>query len=239
MTKPIDVGVKKLILSMFFPFLFLLIIWLIFVSDITLDLELVYHGLYPRKPSGLQGIFLSPLIHSGFRHIFANSLPLFALGSLLFYFYQPMAFRVLLICYFLPGVAVWFIGRPSYHVGASGIIYGLAAFLFLSGLIRKHLGLMAVSLLVVIQYGTMVWGVLPLEEGVSWESHLSGMITGLLLAWFFRNKGPKGFDSYSQGLGNYQDSVSDAEAAELLPWDEFEVEGSIKKTAEDKDIIHP
>jgi membrane associated rhomboid family serine protease len=230
-----DVAVKRLFISMFFPGLFLLVIWIVFITENTLDLDLAFHGLYPRKLSGLQGIFLAPLIHGGLRHIFANSLPLFALGSLLFYFYPSLGLRVSAISYLLPGIAVWFIGRPSYHIGASAIIYSLAAFLFLSGLLRKHLGLMAVSLLVLLQYGTMVWGILPLEEGVSWESHLMGMMTGLILAILYRNRGPKGFLSYSQGLGFRANEDSDEEAARILPWDEYEVEGERKKKQDDKE----
>jgi len=224
-----DIAVKRLIISLFFPGLFLVLIWLLFIIDATLDLDLVFHGLYPRKWSGLQGILFSPLIHGGIRHIFANSMPLLVLGLLLFYFYQPVAFQVSAFSWIVPGLVVWLVGRSSYHVGASGLIYSLAAFLFLSGLIRKHLGLMAVSLLLVINYGTMIWGVFPIEDGVSWESHLAGMITGLVLAWVFRRKGPRGFETYGQGLGYRLGDQSDEEAASQLPWDEYEVEGERKK----------
>ncbi|MFH0761691.1 MAG: rhomboid family intramembrane serine protease [Bacteroidota bacterium] len=219
---------------MFFPGLFLLVIWLLFVTEHTLDLNLIFHGLYPRKLSGLQGILLAPMIHGGLRHIFANSLPLFALGSLLFYFYPTLALKVSAISYLLPGIIVWFVGRSSYHVGASAIIYSLAAFLFLSGLIRKHLGLMAVALLVAMEYGTMVWGIFPLEEGVSWESHLAGMMTGLCLAGLYRNRGPKGYATYSQGLGYHLNEDSDEDAARALPWDEYDVEGERKKNPDEK-----
>ena len=220
---------------MFFPGLFLLVIWVLFVAEHTLDLDLVFHGLYPRKISGLQGILLAPLIHGGLRHIFANSIAIFALGSLLFYFYPTLALKVSAVSYLLPGIIVWFVGRSSYHVGASAIIYSLAAFLFMSGLIRKHLGLMAVSLLVGLEYGTMIWGIFPLEEGISWESHLAGMLIGLGLAVLYRNRGPKGFTSYGQGLGYHLSEESDEEAARILPWDEYEVEGERKKNPEERE----
>jgi membrane associated rhomboid family serine protease len=223
-----DIAVKRLYISMFFPGVFLLLIWLVFLVEFSLKLDLVYHGLYPRKLSGLQGILFSPFIHGGIKHIVANSLPLFALSSLLFYFYKNLAFRVLLICYLLTGVIVWIIGRPSYHVGASGVIYALAGFLFVSGIIRKHLGLMAVSFLVAFQYGSMIWGIFPIEDRVSWESHLSGLLTGLSLAWIYRNKGPKGNRLFWQGLGYDSKEENDTDPGSDLPWNEYEVEGSIR-----------
>jgi hypothetical protein len=105
--------------------------------------------------------------------------------------------------------------------------------LFTSGLVRKHLGLMAVSLLVGLEYGTMIWGIFPLEEGISWESHLAGMLTGLGLAVLYRNRGPKGYATYSQGLGRHMSEESDEEAARLLPWDEYEVEGEQRKNRDE------
>lgn len=223
-----DNAVKRLYLSMFFPGVFLLLIWMVFLVDSILKLELVYHGLFPRKISGLQGILFGPLIHGGIKHIVANSVPLFALSSLLFYFYRNLSFRVLFFCYFLTGVLVWFIGRPSYHVGASGIIYGLAGFLFASGIIRKHLGLIAISFLVAFQYGSMIWGIFPIEDRISWESHFSGLLIGLGLALFYRNRGPKGNRLFWEGLGYTNDEDSDTGSGDDLPWNEYEIEGPIK-----------
>lgn len=226
-----DIAVKRLYLSMFFPAVFLLLLWLVFFVDMSMKLDLVYHGLFPRKISGLQGILFGPLIHGGIKHIVANSLPLFALSSLLFYFYRNLSFKVLAICYLFSGVLVWIIGRPSYHVGASGIIYGLAAFLFVSGLIRKHLGLMAISFLVAFQYGSMIWGIFPIEDKVSWESHLSGMVIGVGLAWYYRNRGPKGSRLFWEGIGYGTDDEQEDDSSDELPWNDYEVEGSIRKDA--------
>jgi len=223
-----DIAVKRLYLSMFFPGIFLLLIWMVFLVDLTLKSDLVYHGLFPRKIYGLQGILFGPFIHGGIKHIVANSLPLFALSSLLFYFYQNLSFRVLIICYLLTGTLVWIIGRPSYHVGASGIIYGLAGFLFVSGIIRKHLGLMAISFLVAFQYGSMIWGIFPIEDRVSWESHFCGLLAGVGLAWFYRNKGPKGNRLFWQGLGYSIDDETGTESGDDLPWNEYEIEGTRK-----------
>jgi membrane associated rhomboid family serine protease len=223
-----DIAIKRLYISMFFPGAFLLIIWLVFIVDISLRLDLVYYGLFPRKVSGLQGIIFAPFIHGGIRHIFANTIPLFALSTLLFYFYQRISFKVVLMCYLLPGALVWLLARPAYHVGASGIIYGLAGFLFVSGILRKHLGLMAISFLVAFQYGSMIWGIFPIEDNVSWESHLAGLITGLALAWIFRDQGAKGNRLFWQENGLTTDDESEEDFNEL-PWNDYEIEGNEKK----------
>ncbi|MFA6125890.1 MAG: rhomboid family intramembrane serine protease [Bacteroidales bacterium] len=232
-----DIAVKRLYISMFFPAVLLLLIWLVFLVDYSLKLDLVYFGIYPRKLSGLPGILFSPFIHGGIKHIVANSLPLFALFSLLFYFYRNLSFRVLIISYICTGFMVWAIARPSYHVGASGIIYALAGFLFVSGIIRKHLGLIAISFLVAFQYGSMIWGIFPIEDRVSWESHLSGLLTGLCLAFYYRNRGPKGSRLFWQGHGYSEDDEAESESADELPWNEYEVEGPIKNMPPDSPEI--
>jgi membrane associated rhomboid family serine protease len=235
-----DVAIKRLYLSMFFPGVFLLVIWLVFVVQTYLPVDLVYHGLYPRKISGLQGILFAPLIHGGIRHIVANSLPLFALMTLLFYFYRNLSFKVILVCYFLTEMLVWLIGRPAYHVGASGLIYGLAGFLFVSGLIRKHLGLMAISFLVAFQYGSMIWGIFPIEDHVSWESHLSGLLTGVGLAYYYRKRGPTGKRLFWQGYDEEDDEDDqDSNDDPNLPWDDYEVEGPRKPKPPVEIIYHP
>ncbi len=223
-----DIAVKRLYISMFFPGVFLLLIWLVFIIDSTLKLELAFHGIFPRKISGLLGILLSPFIHGGIKHIVANSIPLFALSSLLFYFYRNLSFKVLLISVLMTGSLVWIIGRPSYHVGASGVIYAMAGFLFVSGIIRKHLGLMAISFLVAFQYGSMIWGIFPIEDRVSWESHLTGLITGVGLAWFYRKRGPVGLRLFWQGSGYNGPEEPDSESGDELPWNEYEIEGQEK-----------
>jgi len=223
-----DIAVKRFYISMFFPGVMLLFIWLVFIVDSTLNLGLTYHGINPRRISGLQGILLSPFIHGGIKHIVANSLPFFALSTLLFYFYRNLAFKVLLICYLATGILVWLCGRPYYHVGVSGIIYGLASFLFVSGIIRKHLGLIAISFLVAFQYGSMIWGIFPLEDSVSFESHFFGLLTGVVLAFIYRNRGPKGERLFWEEPGPENDNEADQETTDEMPWNEYEVEGPEK-----------
>jgi membrane associated rhomboid family serine protease len=148
-------------------------------------------GLFPRSVSGMKGLLFAPLLHGDWEHLFSNTLPLLALGWGLFYFYRKVAVFVFLIIYFIPNVLVWAFARPSYHIGASGIVYGLALFLFTGGLLRKNAGLMALSLLIALFYGSLIWGVLPVENGISWEAHLAGGVVGFICALLFKNYLPK------------------------------------------------
>lgn len=149
------------------------------------------YGIYPRELSGLRGILLSPLLHGSFSHLLNNSFPLLVLGSALFFFYRDLAPRIFFLGLLITGIWVWAIARQSFHIGASGVVYSLAAFLFVSGIIRRHPRLMALSLLVAFLYGSMIWGIFPIREHISWESHLMGMLSGVLLALFYRGTGPQ------------------------------------------------
>jgi len=151
----------------------------------------VRYGLFPLKIKGLLGILTSPLIHADFKHLADNSVPLFFLSLAIFYFYREIAYKIFFIIYFVSGILVWFVGREAYHIGASGLIYGFASFLFVSGVLRKNVSLLAISLLVTFLYGSLVWGILPYDYKISWESHLMGAVTGIVLAVLYRDKGPE------------------------------------------------
>lgn len=157
----------------------------------TFNISLVHFGVYPRTIHGLIGIITYPFIHANWPHLFNNSTAIFILGSMLFYFYRPVALKSLLWIYLMSGLWLWIGGRESYHIGASGVIYGLFGFLFVSGLLRKHLKLMALSLLVVFLYGSLVWGILPIDHSMSFEGHLFGLIAGVLIALVYRKQGPQ------------------------------------------------
>jgi membrane associated rhomboid family serine protease len=183
---------KKLFLSMLIPGVFVFLMWLVKIIEVLFDLDLSNFGIYPLSLEGLPGVIFSPFIHADFGHLFNNSLPLFFLGTALFYFYSEIAVKVSLWTYFLTGVLVWLAGRSAWHIGASGLIYGLASFLFFSGIIRKYFRLVALSLLIVFLYGSMVWGIFPnIYKEVSWESHMLGFISGIILAVVYRNEGPQ------------------------------------------------
>ncbi len=181
---------EKFFQSLIFPSFFLLLIWLVKIAERILDINLVYFGIYPLKWSGLIGVLTAPLIHADYKHLFDNSLPLFFLTLAIFYFYKPVAFKVFLYTWLITGMAVWIGGRNAYHIGASGLIYGFASFLFFSGIIRKNINLLSISLLVVFLYGGLVWGLFPFDYKISWESHLFGALTGSGLAFLYKNYGP-------------------------------------------------
>jgi membrane associated rhomboid family serine protease len=161
---------------------FVALIWLIQVLNWALDLGPEDFGVRPRQLAGLPGILFAPLVHGGFAHLIANSPPLLVLGTAMLYLYPSAALRVLPAVYLGTGVAVWLFARGSSHVGASGLIYGLVSYIFVAGLIRRDRRAIAASLLVWFMYGALVWGVLPIEPGVSWETHLAAALIGLLLA---------------------------------------------------------
>lgn len=189
--KDINSEKNRLWLSLAFPLLFLFLIWMVWFVEISLNFDFTIYGLFPRKLSGLKGILFSPLIHANFRHLVDNSIPLLTLMGVIFYFYPSLAFRIFFLTWIMSGIWVWFGGREAYHIGASGLIYGFAAFLFLSGIIRNYIPLLAISLLVVFLYGSLVWGIFPIKEDISWESHLLGSIAGVILAVHYRKFGPQ------------------------------------------------
>ncbi len=182
---------KELFNALFFPTLFLIIMWAAKLIEISFNLSFVAFGVYPKTLEGLKGIFFSPFIHKDFMHLINNSYPILILGSFLFSFYKKIAPQLFLWLYFISGFWLWIIGRPAFHIGASGIVYALAAFLFISGIIRKNSKLSAISLLIIFLYGSMIWGIFPNDTTVSWEGHLSGFLAGILVALFYKNEGPK------------------------------------------------
>lgn len=171
------------------PMLYIVSIWVIYWVEIQFSFNFNNFGVYPRTLKGFRGVFFTHFIHSNTGHVFNNSIPLFVLLSSLFYFYKEVAYKVLFLGGFLTGFLTWIIARESYHIGASGIVYLLFSFVFFSGIIRKHFRLVALSLIVIFLYGSMIWYVLPIKEGMSWEGHLSGFLIGLFFAVIYRKRG--------------------------------------------------
>jgi len=183
---------KRLFLSLIVPCIIVSLIWVFFLITKLFEADLIKLGVYPLSLKGIPGIILSPFIHADVRHLFSNSLPLFLLSVALFLFYPEVAMRVFGLTWALSGLLVWIAGREAWHIGASGVVYGLASFLFFSGIIRKYFRLIALSLLIVFLYGSMVWGLFPgIYENVSWESHMLGFFAGIVLAVLYRKEGPQ------------------------------------------------
>lgn len=178
------------------PIAFVLSLWVVFWIEIRFGVRLKQFGIYPGKLEGLWGIFSGPWIHSDLNHLSNNSLPMLFLLAALFYFYKPIAVRVLLIGLVLTGIMTWLIGRPSWHIGASGLIYMLVAFIFFKGVQSRIYPLIAVALTVVFLYGGLFWYLFPLDPKISWEGHSAGFIVGICLAFFFRKQQSHLYESY-------------------------------------------
>ncbi len=163
------------------------VMWFVFLTNEYLDLNLQKFGLRPRDLEGLLGILTAPLLHSNLEHIFSNTMPLLVSLTAMLYLYPNSSIRVIPMVYLGTGMLAWLIGRPSLHIGASGFIYGLLAFILVSGLLRRDMRSVGVSLLVWFLYGSMIWGVLPIRPRMSWEMHLSGALLGVVMAILYRN----------------------------------------------------
>lgn len=184
---------KQILKSFFPPLIFIIVLWIVKGIEIYYHLDFGYLGVYPRHVEGLRGVILMPFLHANINHLFSNSIPLLILGATLIYFYKELAMRVFLLVYLLDGIWLWLGGRENYHIGASGIVYGLSSFVFFSGIFRRDTRLIAISMLVVFLYGGLVWGMFPsfLGEQVSWEAHLYGAAAGVLCAYVYRKEGPQ------------------------------------------------
>jgi membrane associated rhomboid family serine protease len=183
-------------------------LFLVKTIEILFDLNFTKFGIYPLHPEGIPGILFAPLVHGSWGHLLNNSIPLLVLTTTLFYFYREVSYKVFFLIYFIHGFWLWFFARDSYHIGSSGIIYGLGAFLFVSGIIRKNSHLLAISLLIVFLYGSMIWGIFPRIESISWEAHLTGMVSGIILAYYYKQYGP------APNIGRWKQEEIEDELAE-------------------------
>lgn len=194
--------------SLLYPSVFIGILWVIKLIEWFFVLDFRTLGVSPGKWEGLIGVLTSPLIHGDFEHLLNNSVALFLLGFVVYQSYRKIANELIIWLWFSAGILTWIGGRPSYHIGASGIVYGLAFFVFFSGIFRKDVVSIAMALLIAFFYGSMIWGLLPIQEGVSWEGHLSGALSGAGAAYFFRNIQPaKKFPWELEPLNEEEDIV--------------------------------
>lgn len=184
---------RRIFLSIVIPLFFIFILYMIKIMEVGMEWDFTRLGVYPMEKKGVFGIFAHPLVHSSFKHLFANTIPLLFLLWCLFYFYKDLSALIFFFIWIAGGIFTFIIGKPGWHVGASGLIYGLAFYLFFSGILRKHIPLIAISLLITFLYGGLIWNMFPFfaNESTSWEGHLSGAIAGTIAAVIFRKHGPQ------------------------------------------------
>jgi membrane associated rhomboid family serine protease len=160
--------------------------WAVFIINELVIIDFNQFGIIPRRTEGLKGILFAPFLHGDFGHLMSNTVPMLVLTTVLFWFYRRVALRVLLLSTIMGGTLVWIFGRSAFHIGASGVVFALVGFLIASGIFRKKIKALLIAIIIFLLYGGVVWGVLPTQPGVSWESHLFGFISGIFLAYVFR-----------------------------------------------------
>ncbi|AOZ98600.1 rhomboid family intramembrane serine protease [Flavobacterium commune] len=186
------------------PLFFVLTLWFVYWLQIRFDFDFVEKGIYPRIFSGLQGVIFSPFIHSDLNHLYNNSIPLLVLLAALQFFYSKLSIKVIGYGILFSGILTWLIGRESYHIGASGLIYVLFAFIFFKGIMTQYYRLVALSLAVIMMYGGMIWYVFPeVDNSISWEGHLAGLITGFVLAVLYQTPEYKKVPKYEWEMPDY------------------------------------
>lgn len=170
---------------------FTAMLWIIRIAEELAGIRLVEYGIYPAHLTGLQGIVLAPLIHSSFSHLIANTAPLLILGTTLLYGYPRSARIVIPVVWLATGLCVWLFARPAWHIGASGLAFGFMFFVFTVGALRWDRKAIALSMMVFLLYGGMIMGIFPDKPHISYESHLFGALTGLVLAVLLRSTDPR------------------------------------------------
>lgn len=202
----------RLMRSFIVPVAFIAICWIVKGIEVIFHLDFSFLGIKPLQADGIPGIFLFHFLHGSWSHLYANTLPIIVLGACLYYFYRPIATKTWLLLMFSTGLLTWCGARGGVHIGASALIYGLAYFLMISGFIRRNRNLVIVSLLVVFLYGSLIWGIYPkyaIENHISWEGHLAGLIMGVALAIVYRHEGPQREDENDNENDNDNENEDD------------------------------
>lgn len=179
---------QKFLNSLKWPVIFVAVLLVVHLVQSATNGSLGIYGVFPRNFKGLIGIITAPLIHGDFPHLFSNSAPLLLLGTMIFYFYRSVAMKSILLIYFLSGLAVWLFAREVLHIGASGVVYGLVSFVFWNGIFRRNLKSIVLALVVTVLYSGYFLGLIPHQEGISWESHLFGAIAGIIASYLYKEQ---------------------------------------------------
>lgn len=189
--------ITRLVDDVLWPAVFIVFFWLLFFTNEAYNLNLHIYGVHPKDAAGLLGILTMPFLHGDFAHLFSNSIPFLVSSTFIFHFFPKEKWRVLFTIWFFSGLGIWLFGQGnSIHIGASGLVYGMVAFLLTTGFIRKNKNLTAVAFILVFLYGSMIWGLFPQyswfeKMNISWEGHLFGALSGVAMALLYRNRGPE------------------------------------------------
>ncbi len=220
--------------SLILPAAFVALLWIVEIVEQVGDYNFVQLGIYPHHLKGLPGILFAPFIHSDFGHLISNSAPFFILSAMLIYFYRRISYRIFIQMYLLAGICVWIAGRESWHIGASGVVYALAAFHFVSGIIRNDVRLLTLSVVVVFLYGGLVWGMLPIRPEISWEGHLWGAVSGVVFAFYYRKYGIRRhkFDWEEEEEEEDEEAGSDQSQLAEENGNEYKKPGNVSHTGE-------
>lgn len=163
--------------------LFIAVLWGVRIIDSVLPIDLCQFGIIPRHFVGLLGLVFAPFLHANYFHLISNTVPIFVLLLILVSFYPKDALMVIVESALIGGGLVWLFGRPASHVGVSGLIYSLAAFLIAAGIYKKDTKSLVISIGVLLVYGGLIWGIFPGRYWISWEGHLFGALAGGLVAY--------------------------------------------------------
>ena len=221
-----DKTTRHLISSLKFSITLTAAMWVVHIYQYATGSTMAHWGIYPREFDGLIGVLTAPFIHGSWEHLISNSVPLFVTTTIIYFFYKRVALPSFVLIYILTGAAVWIFGRSVYHIGASGVVYGLISFIFGSGVFRRNIKSIILALIVTVLYSGYLSGVLPLKQGISWESHLLGGIVGLIIAWLM-----KGIIEKDEESSDPWANESDEKKAYLAP-DTFEMTRAEKLRAQ-------
>ena len=183
-----DQSYKSLFKTIQFSFVLIVIIWLVHAFKYSTQQSLTHLGIFPRAWDGFIGVFTAPLVHGSWEHLVSNSIPLFVTTAIIQFFYKRVALSSFFFIYVLTGFSVWLFGRSVYHIGASGVVYGLISFIFWTGIFRRNIKSIVLALVVVILYSGYLGGIVPFQDGISWESHGLGGFVGIFVAFFVKSR---------------------------------------------------
>ena len=168
------------------------VLWFLELIDLLPFVHLNRYGIIPWEVEGLKGIILSPLLHSGFAHLAANTIPLALLAWLIMLRSYRDLVVVTVVSMLVGGIGTWFFGGiGTNHIGASGLVFGYFGFLLARAIVERSLPAISAAMVVVMLYGSLIWGIFPLVEGVSWQMHFFGMVGGILAAWYLPTAKPE------------------------------------------------